>query len=313
MKDICIINDIKWSNRPFDLETTYDQDQLRFAYEVLSTEAKKQNARFVMTNLDWFDQETDSFKKGWEFKDNKWNQIKDISYDYIFDKYPTNKKTLELKNYFNNKGIMVNELEFEDFCYDKAKTQEFLKEFSPKSFEVKSQLELCEKLKEITTEKVVIKPTIGSGAYGVEIVSKQDAYNLEILEPSLLQEYVESKQYPTHGDYGVFDMRFFVSNGEILTGYYRFSKPGVLTSNVSTGGRVEMFRVEDIDSLSLDFVKTIDNMISQRFSNRFYAIDIVIDPNDKLFLIELNSKAGFWVCEESEMRLVCESLVKLFN
>jgi glutathione synthase/RimK-type ligase-like ATP-grasp enzyme len=312
MKTVCIINDIAWDERPFDQETTYDKNKLRFAYEVLCQEAFKKNIRFVMTNLDWYSNKNNNFQKGWTFIDGIWEKLNDISYNYIFDKFPTNSKTIPIKQQFDDKGVMVNELEFEDFCYDKSKTQEYLSEFSPKSFTINSTKELQKKIAKITTKKVVIKPIIGSGAHGVKIINKEKAQKLDIKETNLLQEFIESKKFPEHGEYEVYDMRFFVLNGEIINGYYRFSQLGVLTSNVSTGGRIKMFQTKDIDAKLLKFIVDIDTKIANRFVNRFYAIDIVVDPNNRPVLIELNSKAGFWICDEPELRRICRNLVNIF-
>ena len=74
-------------------------------------------------------------------------------------------------------------------------------------------------------------------------------------------------------------------------------KKGILTSNISTGGKAVFIHKDQVPKQVLKEVKMVDSKL-KHYKPRLYAMDFVIDKNNKVWMIEMNSKPGFFFYSE---------------
>lgn len=292
-KVVAVCIDLDWTEEPWENDSHYDVKSLQDAYAYLFSKAEVRRMKFFATSYEWYNKKKDIFEKGWIYdRALGWIHVYNVRADFIFDKSPLDEKTRPIKKLLDKKKGMINPLEIEEICYDKNLTFKFFRDITPRSVLVKNKGQVLKNLPKIRTDRIVLKPTKASGAEGVYIVGKDEDIG-KIKGEHLLQEFVECKNMPSFGKYGVYDLRVIVSNGKIIDALYRISKPGVFTSNVSTGGGMKFVGPKGVPSKVLKEVKKIDEKF-KNYGPRLYSADFVIDPNDNVWLIELNSKPGFF-------------------
>ncbi len=296
-KIVAVCDDLSWTEKPFEKKKHYPVKDLQDSYMDLFLKAESKNLKFVETNFDWYDKNKNIFKKGWIFDEALgWKQIKNFKADFIFDKSPLSKKYESFKKYFSRKHMILNPHYIEELCSDKLITYNMFKMYVPMTIRVNNKEEFLKKLKKVRTEKIVVKPEFGSSAEGVKIIDKHDAIRNppKIKKNTLLQEFVECKRMNKwRFHYGVFDLRIILGEGDIIDSFFRVSKKGVLTSNVSTGGRSVFVHKENLPKGVLKSIKSIDYKL-RKYKPRLYTLDFVIDKENRVWLIEMNSKPGFF-------------------
>jgi glutathione synthase/RimK-type ligase-like ATP-grasp enzyme len=296
-KIVAVCSEQNFTAKPFEKSKEYPPKVLQDAYMDLFLKAENNNLHFIETNFNWYDRKKNVFTQGWIYEKGRgWNKVGSFKPNFIFDKSPLNKRNISHKKYFNNKHIILNPYYIEELCSDKLKTYQVFKNILiPLTFKINSQEELLENLKKIRTDKIVLKPEFGSSAKGIKFFTKEQIKFTppKVKKNTIMQEYVECK--PTSRfkfKYGVYDLRIVINGGEIIDSYYRVSKPQVLTSNISTGGRIVFVHKKNIPKEILKDVHKIDSKL-KKFHPRLYTADFVIDKNNQPWLIELNSKPGF--------------------
>jgi glutathione synthase/RimK-type ligase-like ATP-grasp enzyme len=300
-KVVAICADIEWTKKPFEKEKHYPAKVIRDTYMDLFLKAESENLKFIETNFDWYDKDKNMFRKGWIFDDALgWKQMSDFRADFIFDKSPLTKKYESYKKYFTRKHMILNPHYVEELCSDKMATYNMFKVFVPLSIRVNNKKELLKKLKLVRTDKVVLKPEFGSSAEGVRILDKRKVIKNppKVKKNTILQEFIECKKtnrFRFH--YGVYDLRVVLSQGKVLDSFFRVSKKGVLTSNISTGGKVIFIHKDKIPKGVLKDIKIVESKL-KHYNPRLYTMDFVIDKNNKVWLIEMNSKPGFFFYSE---------------
>ena len=316
IKTVVICTDLEWGKKPFEKAAHYSSKSLHDAYGILFKNGDERNLHFVQSNFDWYDKKKRIFKKGWAFdKKQGWFQVFNIKANFVFDKSPLSRKYLPYKKYFSKKKMMINHLFIEKLCSDKLMTYKLFKSFVPMTVKVNNEKQFLRKLKKIRTEKIVVKPEFGSSAVGVQILNKRDAMITppEIKKDYILQEFVDCKKMKKFGSYGVFDMRVVAAHGKIIDQLVRVSKKGVLTSNVSTGGKMIFIKRRDIPKEISAKVHSVDRKIS-KYGPRIYAADFMIDSKNRVWLIELNSKPGFFYYLEykkyKRLKIFCTNLIE---
>ncbi len=296
-KVVAVCANIEWTKKPFEKEKHYPARILQDVYMDLFLKAESGNLKFIETSFDWYNKNKNIFKKGWIYDEALgWKQIFDFKADFIIDKSPLTKKYESYKRYFSKKHMILNPHFIEELCSDKLKTYNMFKVFVPLSIKVNNKRGMLKQLKKIRTEKIVLKPEYGSSAEGIRILNKKRAIKNppKIKKNTILQEFVECKKtnrFRFH--YGVYDLRVVLSQGKVIDSFFRVSKKGILISNVSTGGKVVFIHKNKIPEQVLKDVKIIDSKL-KHYEPRLYTMDFVIDKNNKVWLIEMNSKPGFF-------------------
>ena len=202
-------------------------------------------------------------------------------FDVVFNK----------SNFISDGSVPVfNDPFVDQICIDKYKTYELFGQYSPKTFLINDQQELLQKINDIKTSMVVIKPLCGSEGRGVFIGPKESLELESIAYPSILQDFMDTScGIPGVVD-GYHDFRVAIYDGELLYSYVRTPPKEKFTANVAQGGTFRMIAISDIP----DEIRALVEKIDQKFSHiesRFYGVDVGM-TKDGPKIIELNSKLG---------------------
>jgi len=291
MKKIVIADDGQWGKLPWSSMKLYNTKHLREAYAYLFKKAEKYELKFYKSNFKW--RKNGKFVKGWEYSDG-WKQAFNIKEDFVMDKSSFSEHNNKWKKIFDKQNKILNHFFIEDLCTDKMKTYRLYPELVPKCFLVNDRKELDRVIKKIRSSKVVLKPIAGSSAKGLKIVDRDNIPKIK--KGTIVQEFVDASCGLKGLVKGIYDLRCVVINGEIVDSFIRQAAPGNLTSNYSTGGKLVFYSLDKIPIPVRNAVKKIDAKL-KKYVPRIYTADFVIDCNDRLWLIEMNSKPGFFFYE----------------
>ena len=146
---------------------------------------------------------------------------------------------------------------------------------------------------EIKTEKIVLKPRDGNSGKEVFIGSKEEIIKMKLNQTNdyIIQEFIDTSfGFKSIGVKGIHDFRVTIINGEIVDSYVRRPQTGLI-SNTSLGGIIVPVPKRKISQSVLDIIRYVDNKF-KAFKPRVYSIDMMQDPNGRIYLTELNSKPG---------------------
>ena len=161
----------------------------------------------------------------------------------------------------------------------------------PKTFLINNHYELQNSLKNIKTEKIVLKPRYGAYGKGVIIIDKKDLRN-GIKKDTVLQEFIDSsKGIDELKIKGYHDLRCIIIDGKIDHCYLRMPKKECLLGNMRYGAKKIRIDNDDLPNIIREKISFIDKKMKV-FDNRVYSADFLVDQNRKPWLIELNSKPG---------------------
>ena len=290
MKTVVIADDGEWAKMPWHYMKLYSKKDLRDAYSHLFEKAKRFGLKLYKSNFKWY--KNGRFTKGWEYG-NGWKQVKGIKPDFIMDKGSLQIKNNEKwKRAFDKKKKILNPYYIEELCSNKMLTAKTYPSLVPKCFLVHNRKQLDRVMKKIRTQKVVLKPVDGSSAKGLSIADR-DKLPRTIKKGMVAQEFVDASCGLRGFVKGTYDMRCVTINGKIVDCFIREAPPGKLTSNYSTGGKFIWVNLNKIPMKIRAAVKKIDSKL-KKYKARIYTADFVIDCSDRLWLIEMNSKPGFF-------------------
>lgn len=187
---------------------------------------------------------------------------------------------------------LVNDLEFDRICCDKAQSAFLFPEEFPKTIEVFSADEVVDASSQLHTDRFVVKPARGQEGKGVKIFSKTDfqEYKYNAKGPLVVQEFLDT----SHGIPGIcdaeHDLRVLLMNGEIVQAYVRTPQKGKLLSNVSKGASLLEIEKDALSETLLRIVRKVDTKFSGFFP-RIYSVDFGYTP-DGWKIFEFNSQPG---------------------
>jgi len=295
MKQVVICTDLKWGKKPFEDNIHYNKKILQNAYKELFITARKKGLHFFQSNYDWYDKKKQRFIKGWSYKKG-WKQEKNIRADFIFDKTSYKKHFIPYKKRFTKEKMIINPYQIDKLCSDKILTYKTFPQLVPKSFIINNKKELLKSLKKIKSKQIVIKPRYGASAEGVSFYTKKQLTKNtpHINKGTIIQELKRVKRLPFLGkNDGVYDIRIVLCQGKIIDQLARVAKKGILTSNLSTGGKMIFLKKRQIPQQILKIAQRIDKRI-RNINPRIYTLDFLIDQKNKPWLIEMNTRPAFF-------------------
>lgn len=274
-----------------------------YKYPTFRSFASKANERF-----DYFlafgkdtHQGKELFKPVFKFKDGAlfgWPHA--VSADIIL------KYDLELEGDRGN-ARFIYDLEFNEMCKSKIDTYRFLSEFSPQTYFCQSEDQLIAAIKNIETEKFVIKPNRGVCGRDVYILGKNNVEIPKNLNPILSNEGVLVQEFinTSKGCLGIVesthDLRLSMINDRNIMA--SVSAPAVrsLVANWHRGAVVTEVDVEKLPLSVKNFRDQIHEKIRRKYGSVMYNIDLGVTPQGPK-LIELNSPIAFprsdWKCTD---------------
>jgi len=191
---------------------------------------------------------------------------------------------------------------FKKFFASKFEAYKLLPEFFPKTFFITSENDVFEALKNIGTERAVLKPNTGTGGRGVHIFpianveQELNATTMKatIAEGALLQEFVDTK----NGIAGIcpsyHDLRLAIVNDAIALTHVRIPEPGSLIANYQQGATIKELARADLPETIIALHKKIHATITERFPAPMYTMDVGLDSaTGAPLLFEINGTTAF--------------------
>ena len=195
-------------------------------------------------------------------------------------------------------AVIRNTSEFKELCNSKIETYKYLKEFFPKTFIAFSKEEILSLLKEIETDKIVLKPNRGKEGDDVLIFSKSEI-NLDLVKEEklhkdgfLVQEFIDTSAGIPNIATSYHDLRIITFGDKISLCHVRQPQDGSLISNYHKGASKTEIPIDSIPEFILSFYKKVHSKIIKKYPNPMYSMDIGIGK-DGPRLIELNSHTAF--------------------
>ena len=262
-----------------------DNLNIKKNFEELFEIGEKKKIRYYRASISWYSNGV--FSEAWTYKNKKWKKEKNIKPDVIFDRSPYLSSEDKTKEEMASKFVFANDPIFYQFGKSKFFTYLVFKDWMPNTRIAYSFSELKNNLKYIKTNKIVIKPDVGAGGKGVEIINRDDINKIKIYKyPVVVQEFVDSSCGIKNLVEGIHDLRIMFFNRKPFLSYIRQPKSGYI-SNVSLGGNREVISLSKVpNNLRLALKKITDKL--KYFNNIFYSIDFLFDKNQKFYIIEIN-------------------------
>ena len=262
-----------------------DNLKIKKNFEELFEIGKKRGIRYYRASISRYS--NGAFSEAWTNKNKKWIKEKNVKPDIIFDRSPHLLCESKTKEKMASKFVFANDPVFYQFGKSKFLTYLVFKNFMPKTRIAYSFNELKNNLKYIKTDKIVIKPDVGAGGEGVEIINRREINKIKINKyPVVVQEFVDSSNGIKGLVDGIHDLRIIFLNQKPILSYIRQPKSGYI-SNVSLGGIRRIIPLSKIpDNLILALDEIVDKL--KCFNNIFYSVDFFFDKNQKFYIIEIN-------------------------
>ncbi|MDA3836478.1 MAG: hypothetical protein PF542_02545 [Nanoarchaeota archaeon] len=194
-------------------------------------------------------------------------------------------------------AIMTNSSEFREFCI-KINAYNYMPQFFPRTFLVKTKKEMTEAIKKIATDKVVLKPNYGKNGEDVNIFEKS-RINLNLIPLNklhsggfLVQEFIDTSKGIPKIAKSHHDLRIITHGNKISLCHIRQPQTGSLIGNSHKGASIKEIQIDKIPKFILNFYKEVHKKIIKKYPNPLYSMDLGVG-DDGPKLIELNSHTAF--------------------
>lgn len=281
----------------WDSEVEWDRDKpfegvMNATYSYFSEVAEKKGAEVFIAKYSWWKDQ--GLEKAFVYREGRWEKASDIEIDAVFDKYRYDWETVDLKKQLDQELPVLNRFELEKICKDKLLTYQKFPEYVAETSEVET--EIVDRYLE--SGKAVLKPRYDFGGKGVKVIESAD--ELEMSGDLLVQRFIDSSQgIEELGIEGVHDLRVILIDGEPVTAYVRTPESGFI-SNVSQGGKMTHIELEDLPEEVFEVVDDVDREM-EKYGDRMYSIDFIFDPEQRPWILELNSKPGINFYEDENI------------
>lgn len=208
----------------------------------------------------------------------------------------------------------VNSPEFRSWCGDKWNQYQSLDEYMSKTFLISDENDLEEGLKQISTEKAVLKPNHGQKGEDVTVFEKSNPpkLNQEILKNKkyLLQEFADTNITIDGLVSGVHDIKLITIGDKI---YANLRTPENNIGEVCTfDSPYSEISISQLPQSVLDFHKKVKDKIESSFQGQIYTVDIGITKNGPV-IFELNAHTAFPYIHFEYAEDFLNTMVDIFN
>lgn len=269
------------------------EEKYRICYEYLYSLAQNHGVRLCRASHRWFDPERNRFRYAWTFEDGKWVRISDIAPDLVWDKMSPKKKHQEFKKSLAGIFPMMNDPDFTYLANDKYEVSRMFPDHIKQSTRVENEEELREVVGEISGDMVVVKPTVGSGGRGVEILPEKEAMEIPINGPTIVQEFIDGSEGIPGIVEGLHDLRLVFVNDALVYSYVRQPKEGSYLANLAQGGTMFIVDPKELPEVLDNAVRDVQEAFRE-YPRKIYSIDLMFDENQRPWIIELNTMPGIY-------------------
>jgi hypothetical protein len=195
----------------------------------------------------------------------------------------------------------------ESLSDDRRQLYQELAAFMPKTFVIDAG-SWSTAFKNITTEKVILKPAFANGSQGLQVVDR-DGYEVDAAlfhNPYIAQEFIDTSKGLSGYSDTYYEVRLHSMNGRITAGLVRKASAGKQVTQPNRVGCVMPIPDSKIPKKVLELAKRVDQQLS-KYSPRFYAMDLLVGT-DAVYLGALSSAPAL-----PEVRTEGVAYVKKFN
>ena len=302
MKNIGVLWDEEVS---WERETPFD-DRSNQTYEYFADLADKKEIKIYTGKYQWYSDGV--LEKAWVFE-NGWKKVKNVELNAVYDKFHYGPETVPLKEEIAETVGLLNNPGLEELCKDKLMTYKKFSELVPETREASK-----ENIDEMLAEygKIVLKPRHAFGGEGIHIIEEGDDIP-ELEEEYIVQRFIDSSSGIEGLVEGYHDLRAIVVNGQLLSSYLRYNKDSEI-SNVQRGGVKETVSLKDFPDEARSIVEEVESKIG--YDPSMFSVDFFFDEENRPWIVELNSKPGMTIYNESmreEITPVMEELLNAFE
>lgn len=208
----------------------------------------------------------------------------------------------------------INSPEFKSWCGDKWNQYQLLGEFMSKTFLISNEDELADGLKQITTDKAVLKPNHGQKGEDVTVFEKINPPKLseEILKTKkyLLQEFADTNINIDELVSGVHDIKL-ITIGDKIFANLRTPENNIGEICTYDSPYTEIL-ISQLPQGVLEFHKKVKEKIETLFQGQIYTVDIGI-TKDGPVVFELNNHTAFPYIHFEYAEDFLNTLIDIFN
>ncbi len=273
----------------FNRQYPFKSERRNISFRSFLEAGAEQGFNVYLSRYNRLDKSNKRLEKAWIY-DKRWKKASDKKIDLILY-HGKNALAFKICENAGKYDIpVINYLDIEKLCDDKYLTYALFQDMMPKTFLINNHFELHKALKYTETDKVVLKPRLGSYGRGVIVIDKSKLRN-GIAKDTILQEFIDSsKGAKNFGISSYHDLRIIMINGKIDHAYFRIANNNFI-SNAHQGAAKKFIDNEDIPNSVMKELRKIDSMIAD-YSPRIYSADFLFDADKKPWLIEMNTKPG---------------------
>ena len=295
----------------------FENRDYQYFYEYFYTLCKKNGIQMYRASYEWYDYKKNIFKYAWiyEGENVKWKRVFNIKPDLIYDKTVARLEVYYKKELISKKYRLINNREFTQIIDDKLIISLIFKNWSKKSWLINNKNELKNLVSQIKTNKIVLKPLLGSGGKGIKILNKKNLLQKAVIDQVYLaQEFIESSRGIPGVSKGRHDLRLVMVNEKIVYAYIREPHEGGYLANLAQGGTLTIVPLPKLPKSVMPIILHA-NEIFKIFEPRIYSIDFMFDKKKRPWVIELNSMPGlyFTPSEKPSMIKMYKELLLVFK
>ncbi|EKE15980.1 MAG: hypothetical protein ACD_11C00057G0005 [uncultured bacterium] len=273
-----------------------DSEPTRKSFEDMHERGFKKGYEMFRASIQWYNLKSGTFEKTWKFRNGEWiKEEKPVRPDLVFDKVGgvRDYEFFDLKMKMAQKSKVFNHPLFKTIYSNKLSQYLILSDFMPKSFLAIDKKELEEALKNILSEKVVLKPVYGSGGFGIIITEKSKAISEWGEYPVFIQEFIKNENgipgFSKEGE--IADLRMIFFNHEFRYALSRIAKKGSLFTNFHQGATAVMVPEDKIPDSAKAMAAEIIKKLSV-IKKAHYSLDFMFTKEGMPLLIEMNTTPG---------------------
>ena len=272
--------------------------ETRKSFEEFYEFARARGINVFRESIQWFDEDLFTFLKSWAYADKEWTKIeKPLTPTALFDKtsgkYDYQLFTLKMK--ISKKIPVINSPFFRALFDNKFSQYLAFSEYMPNTLLAENQIQFSAAIKNIATEKVVVKEIYGSGGKQVVIEEKNALKGLytSFEYPVILQDFIETAGIPDVSEKNsIADLRLVYVRGSLIYALSRIAKEGSFHTNFHQGAKALLVPIEKIPASCLKMAEEIQKKLVF-FEDANYSLDFMFTRNGVPFFIEMNTTPGF--------------------
>ncbi len=194
---------------------------------------------------------------------------------------------------FDNFIPLLDSVNFKNWCPDKWNQYLLLKEYMPKTFLINNEEDYSLYLKEVKTEKAVIKPRRGQKGENVVVFNRDNPPKLDGLilakKGYLLQEFADTDVVVKGLVRGIHDVKLITIKNKIFANL-RIPERG--KEFCTYDSPYTELKLNQLPKKVLDMHNMAKKMINAKFPNQIYTVDMGITKTGPI-IFELNGHTAF--------------------